>query len=769
MATIVRFILRYRLLFVFILIITVLVSLRYCKELKIDNSVDVWFVDGDPHLKAYYSFQEHFGNDEVIVVAFKDKKGIFRQETLELIGKSTTEIEELKDIERVTCLTSAVTIDVNAEGDLAIGKLVDLDELKGTEEELKFLKRKALDDDQIVDNLLSKDAKTTLMLVQLKANPDIDALRDKIFYQVKAILDKYFKAAKKSYHLAGVGVLYTAINELSIRDAAIFFSLSDMVIIFTLYFVLRRKLAVLISLSVVLLTIVITMGFMGYIGKSLNMVTIALPSLLMIIGIADAIHVLTHYFEEKEANIELNHEELIVKSFSYILVPCFYTSLTTAIGFSSLIFAKMGVVRDLGLFASFGCAVAYIVTGLVCIIFLGFVEIIPPKKEEIKFTPYLKTILGWVETLIFKRQKLAIGICFLLSLVSFFGIFYIKVDTFSIRFLKESHWARIADRFIEENFNYYIPLEFTIKSKDPLENFYKPQILEKVAQYQQIITAEKFISKSISVPTIIKRMNQSLNENKPEFKRIPPTSEAVSQEMLIYSNEDAALTSYVNYPKCDYLRISSRLKMMSAGKGRVITDRLLLEGKKLFGPSFEVTAAGYLPLYSKMIDYIVESQIISFSFAFVFIGILMAVIFKSWSLTFLALLPNIFPLLLCMGFLGWFGIPLDVATVMICSICLGIAVDDTIHVVSMLSNQMVLKEDNYPEAMKATLWSTGTAVISTSFILFCGFMVLAFASIKSMIYFGILTGISMVSAVIGDLIILPILFLKFRPKISSIL
>jgi predicted RND superfamily exporter protein len=760
MEALVRFTIKIRWFLLPLIVASVAFFGYYARRHKINNSINVWFVKDDPNLKAYERFQECFGNDEFVAIALRDKETVFIPANLRLIKELTNHIAAADHISEVISLASALYI--SAEGDeLRIRKTITTP--PQTVEEAAEIRRMVYETPIHVGNIVSKDGKMTLILARLEATVKIDEERDAIIASLKKIIAADFEKYGKSYHLGGIPILYNTLNQISINEVKVFTVLSALVILVFLVLALRRAISVVLALAVMFFSVTLLMGFYYFSGKTLNMVTMMLPTLIMIIGIADTIHIIINYDQDRERHADLDRKTLIIKSVGFIGIPCLFTSITTAIGFLSLYSAKIGAIKEFGLFFCIGIMIAYAISIALCVLGLYFFKI-PAGGSRKKESRIIQPILDRLGRFVIAHRRTIAVAALLICLFCIVGIFQIEIDTFSMKLLKKSNPYRRDNDLIEENFGYFTPLEFTVRvpSRDGIKS---PALLRRIEEFQwRMVEEEPQVSKSLGLVDIIKRLNQVLTDGSRKNYIVPKDRRKVSQSLLLYEmHPDNDLHKFVD--ACyTYTRITSRVKMMSAGDIRAVIGRAKEKARNLFGKEAEPREAGYLPLYVAMIDYILLGQISSFALAFVVIFLLIGLLFRSFKFLLIGILPNIFPIFLILGLMGWMGISLDIATVTITSIAIGIAVDDTIHFLFKFRKELGKTPGDCETAVSNTIRTTGRAIVITSLILVFGFCIFLLASIKSIIHFGLLTGVAMLAALAGDLLILPVILLKVRPR-----
>ena len=720
----------------------------------VDNSLESWFLEGDPTLASYHAFQEDFGNDEVAVVALVPPDGIFTRDFLQLLDDLTEGIEAVDGVRRATSITSADDIRAD-EYTLEVGPLMD--EVPADDAALKAFRERVLGDPLLAGRLVSSDGAAALILAQMEDAEDMDLRRDDVLSAIEAVV----AAAPEGtgVHLAGLGVVYNAINRIATRDSTLFMSLCYMLVIAVLALLFRRLGPVVVALSIVLVTMLAVMGLYGAAGLDINMITMVLPTIVVIVGVADAIHLLLHQAENGGNEAD---RESTLRSLAFIVRPCLLTSVTTAVGFASLMTARTEVIRQLGVFAAIGVLLAFVVTIAASAAALTSPRFAPrPTRIE---TWWLSKALVRLSRWSMTNRGLVLGLAGVLVLLGGYGVSRVQVDTFSIGFLKKHHPARVDSDRIEAAFGYYVPLEFTVEATGP-DGVRDPEFLRRIDTWQRSLEADDRVSWTAALPDVAKRLNQVLIDGDPSNFVVPESPEALEQALLLYESDPDNDMVHLTDAQQRRARVTAGVQMTTAQGFIAVIDDAMIQGEDALGEFGVIQPTGYLPLYCQIIDYIVQSQISSFSLAFAVIFVLMVVVFRSIKLGALSVMPNIFPIFLTLGFMGLLGIHLDLATVTIAAVVIGIVVDDTIHFLYRYKVELTASDGDHARAVERTCATAGAAMTATTCILTAGFLVMTLAGVKSVIYFGLLTSFAMVAGLLGDLIILPALLVTIRPRL----
>lgn len=724
------------------------------RDVGVDNAVDVWFVEDDPALVAYGAFQRDFGNDEVVALAVHDPDGILDAEGLARIAAVTRAAAATDGIAEVTSLTTIAQVRLGDADGLLPGEappLVVAPVAEGVEEDAAALRARVLEDPMLRNHLVSADGRTALVLARMGSFDDMDARRDGILLE----LERRVGEAAGEVPLAGIGVVYSALNRASSRDVLVVGTASYALILVLLWWLLGRIGSVLASLGVVSATAVVVMGLYGAAGRDLNMVTMALPTLLFVLCVEDAVHVL-HAVRAAPGE---TRRQRIVHGVGAVFWPCLFTSLTTAAGFFALTSARMQVVSDLGLFAGIGVLVAFVLTLVVLVPALGWAAT-EPRDRSVAWLE--RAVLAVAELAMRWRLQVIAGAA-VLALLGAWGVSRINADTYSIDYFYPSHPVRQHSAFIEEKFGPYVPLELVVESEASLRT---PEALGAIAAWQDRMAADPDVGSTGSVADVARRLNQLLSEPAADAYVVPSDPAALEQALFVYeSDPDARIDDLVD-DRWRRVRVTVALRMMSARDIGASTERLVaLANDPAWPQGAVVVPSGYLPLYVTMMDYVVRSQIDSFAIAFLAIFALIGVLFRSARMTLLAVPGNLLPVFATLGLMGVAGIRLDVATVTIAALVLGLVVNDTIHFLFRFRDALARSGD-HEQAVRDTVRTTGVAIASTSLCLTLGFAVLALAQVKSVAFFGLLTAFAMASALVADLVLLPALLVVLRPRLD---
>lgn len=678
-------------------------------RIGVNNGIEDWFLDDDPQRIAYRGFQQQFGSDDVILAAVEIEQGAASDSGLTLLRRAE---ERLSTIDGVAGV-------VSIRGLAAPGGAAPRPDIV----------RRLVDDGSISGRLVSRDGRVAVIAVRLADATDVDRLGGAVIEHIGTAL----APLGVPWYVTGVGVVTDALNRATRSSAATLMGASGVLIVALLWLGFRRLVPVLVTLAVVTVSAVWLMGLYGFLGRDVNMFTLVMPTVLMVTGTAGCVHVLRHF--ARASPPPGGRRERVVHGVGYALPPCLLSAVTTAFGFLALATSELAAVRDLGLFMAAGVMLAFAVTIVGCTCALSWAGAEPVVREH-GLAAAVSRSLG---SLGVSSPIAVIGLAGALCVVAALGISRLVVDTWSIGFLFEDHPVRRDAAFIENRVGPWVSAEFVVAVRDRTR---VPGVLAGIAEWQRTVRRIGAAGWSESVADRLRAAGVKPGSAPAAW----PPADASPRQVLVNAAGDE-------------LRVTFGIALRSAAAIGADIDRILAAAPPM--PGADVRAAGYLPLYVGMVERAVSTQIQTFSVAFAAVFVLLAAYLRSCRLLLAAIAANVAPVLATLGVMGLAGIRLDVATVTIAAVVLGLVVDDTVHFVCRLRREQA--HGACPaDAIRETLRTTGSSMVMTTIVLGAGFSVLAMAQIKSVIWFGLLLALAMVAAMIADLALLPALLVVLR-------
>lgn len=652
-----------------------------------DNSLTVWFVEDDPALVAYRQFLHEFGNDEAVLVGW-ERAGT----------PGTTPAEQER---RLAARLRAIP---------GVARAVAPAELPAA----------------VAARLISADGRAAAVVVWLETGSRIEAERPRIIGEINAAAREVLGTG--DFHLAGMGVLYEGLNRQTASDTGVFLGLALICMLLLLAFTLRSGRAVAVVLIPALVASGASVGVVALSGRPFTVLSSALPTLVLVIALADGIHVLLHYWAVRRESPpvgELVRRTQAANAVAWMAVPCLFTSLTTGAGFLALTTSRIVVVRDFGALAAVAMLLAWLVVIPSLAAALAMWDFAPPARRF--GSRWLDALPLWVAGRLPHWRTAILAGAAIAGLLSAAGTLRISVDTHTIGLLPEDHPVRRDSDWVERRLGNYTPLEFIVQApRGPAD----PEFLAALGEWRR---------RAEQVPGVTRTFTAL------DIAASPPAETTASDERSPYVRADELA-----------LRVTAYVPMGTAREFERAAVRLEREGTAVFGSDRAVRASGYLPLYVRIIDYVVESTIRGLGVAFLIVFVLIALLVRSWLGMRAAVIANVLPVAAVFGVMGWFGIPLDIATATVGAIVLGIVVDDTIH---LLFRYRHSRESGAASADAAAfaVREAGAAMTISTLVLAGGFAVMIAAGTRSIAYFGLVATIAIVGAYLADMLLLPVL------------
>ncbi len=709
-----------------------LVSAYYGMSVRMDNSMEVWLPEHSPAMIQYQKFLKDFGSEEFILIAFYMPEGLTREYIL-----MTQRLALL--LEREKGVAKAWSLDRNFDRPL---------------KNFELFKDVILNSSFCRSMLISKDGKVSAIILV----PSVEGVRNRIdlVEAVKKLVADEVPPDIKVF-IAGPPVINAELDRMSQEVSAIYSPMLFFVCLVLLLFFFRSITGIAVPAFMMGSSMLITIGWMGIFNASLNIITVACFPLIMVISLAYSIYVYSAYqnslIQQGDRVSSSCKQRALLISYRTVFLPVFLSAFTTAAGFGSLMVSNITPVRNLGLFVSLGI----LSTFFLAMTFLPSMFFLLPSPA---FSgnggggdKLLNGFIKYAGMFAIRRQKTTLFFAFLLFALSVCGILRLSVETHILNFFKKNSPIVRAYNFIEGSLTGLSPIEIVIESKKKFfkNGTFKPETLKKIKELQKYLEQKKNVLSTHSAANIIS-----------DRTRIGFLDMLFVSKEPMLSGLDAALKDFIN-ENSTATRVSVRAKTLASEKYSALIHDIDQYLAIHFRDELRAYITGVVPIIVNMQDCLLKNLIKSFCIAFGVICLVFFIFLRSVKNTIISMIPNIMPVIAILGFMGFFGINLDVATVMIASIAMGIAVDDTIHFIFRYKREKTGSSD-FVQPVLATLEATGKPIFHTSLITFCGFIVLCFSGFKPMIYFGLLTAVTVFAALTGDIIVLPALLVRFKVK-----
>lgn len=743
-----------RLITLGIIIVTIL-SVYPASGIKTDFDLENFYPKEDPTVQFYRAMEDEFGRDDNIIMLGYKGENLFTEEGLIRLKKISDQLEEIENVSEVRSLWTTEEM-INRNGTLTFQPLLHEDSLTNNIPELK---KKLTDDPFSKGFFISEDVTTTAFYLEIDEEVNSYETRNQIIDELERITAAYPQIDFKT-----TGIPYFRNQYVNMLNGEVLFyiSFSSVLIIILLWYLYRSFTGIFIPMLIVWLTVLFTVATVTLTGGYLEIMSSTIAPILLCVGVADSIHMISkfddavqHGFKKQKAIMEM----LLTLGSATLL-----TSITTAIGFGTLLTSNVVPMKRFGIYTAVGVLIAYTIT-----IFLlpSILKLIRTKRVFKEKGGKLYPLLAdWLLKLSFFTKKhnrvISIGSLVTCGLIGL-GIFQLNVNGRVFDDVSQSSELIQDSNFFSENLAPAFPLELVIDTKKEygIEN---PEFLQRVENLQQHLLSYPEIKRATSFTTLLKELHQTMAPQQAALDSMPDSEQLISQYLLLLEINDNDILNRVTDFDYQKLRLSSQV--LDAGSMRInqIRDSLDVYLSANF-PNEEVIVTGSTVLSADLVGKMVYSLASSIGLAFLCISMLMAFLFRDLKMVIISLIPNIMPLVLIAGLMGLIGIDIKPSTAVIFTIAFGIAVDDTIHYLARF--RIELKRGlSIDEALQITTQKTGRAIIITSIILLAGFGTLITSAFTSTMLMGILVSSTIFFAITADLFVLPALFYWIKPNLK---
>ncbi|MDH3622982.1 MAG: MMPL family transporter [Myxococcales bacterium] len=747
---------------------------------RIDNSFESFFDTDDPTYGAYQRFREDFESDEIAYIVYRATEGPWDIDVMRKIERLTKALEEeVPFAEEVTSLSNAEFMEGAPPDDILVYDL--LADFPKNQEELFIIRDKVMKKPLYLSGLVSADAELGAIIIEMNRSSidSVEEIRldpeggdglDNLYPQVsfdaiEAVIQRPEYSGIEFFHTGDVAINATYNRVFIEKDLPLVLSLTVVVIAIGLGLVFRRAIGVIGPFMVVAFAMAISVAVIGILGWRIDFMFGLMPALLITVGVADSVHILSEFGLYQQ---RLGDRRKAIQETLYLVgPPCLLTSLTTAAGFLSLSFSPVKSVSHLAVYSAAGVLAAFLASITILVAFLSFGRRVPDtassEKERAgaKGGRFSAAALHGVASFVIRFRNAILVVSALVFIASAWGISMMTVDSNFLNEFSERVPIRQTTRFVDDHMSGASSIIYLFDSGEP-DGIKNPAVLREIERVQKVAEQNPLVTKTYSVVDFIKEINQSFHNGDPAYYRIPESQELIAQYLLVYELSGGAEVK--DYVSIDYARTSLELRCKLAETSRLqgVVDGISahLDAEPLNATTVSKTGVG--ALWLKFVEYITWSQIQGALLAFTVVSLMMILVFRSVKIGLLSMIPNLSPVLLVLGGMGWVGTPLDYYRLLIAPVAIGIAVDDTIHLMTRYHHEF-LKARDYKKALYASMDGVGRAVFITSVLLVAGFLMNLFSLMDGQKSFGVLIAAVIATALIADFLLMPALILWLKP------
>ena len=778
---------------IFTLLILCLIGFGYyTKDFRLDASSDTLLIDGDPDLKYLKEINERYNAKEFLVLTYTPKEAMTSESSINNLLSLKYKIQSLEWVHSVITLLDIPLL--NSTDKTLTERLQNFSTLKseGIDKERGF--NEILNSPVFRNFVISEDGKTTGIIINIKKDEklkefegksknEIENYKDTIkkknhknIIQIREIIKTYNHVGK--IHLGGIPMIADDMMSFIKNDIIVFGIGVLLFIIATLWFVFRKLVWIIVPISSCCFSVLIMTGLLGLLGWKVTVISSNFIALMLILTMAMNIHMSTRFLQLKKINPNLKNSEIILMTTSKMFWPIIYTVLTTICAFLSLIFSEIKPIIDFGWMMTLGLITSFIITFTLLPTLLNFfsnekIEIQEEKKSKI--TLFLGNISIYNKKTIFSITLVAI----ILSVV---GISRLEVENSFINYFNKNTEIYQGMKLIDEKLGGTTPLEVILKfsklekeipkdkededfedwSDDENQNdekyWFTKDKIDRIKKVHNYLDELPQIGKVLSFASIVQVATQ-LNDN----KELGTLEMGVLYSKIPNSIKKEIVDPYISV-KDNEARISVRIKDSQENLRRnELIKKINYDLENKIGlKKDEFKLAGVLILFNNLLQSLFKSQILTLGFVMMGIFIMFLILFKNLKLSIIGVIPNFIAAFFILGIIGLLGIPLDMMTITIAAITIGIAVDNSIHYIYRFKEEYN-QNKNYEQTIRLCHSTVGVAILNTSITIVFGFSILVLSNFIPTIYFGIFTGIAMLLAMISVLTLLPNLILTIKP------
>ncbi len=716
---------------------------------------------------TYNEFLKVFGEEgNLIVLGVKDSS-LFTIDKLNAWNKLSDDFKHFPEVETVVSINDLKRLVKNTKKETFELEPFIKDSISSIEQ-IDTLQQQLFVQYPFYDNFLfNKSNKTIRTAIYLKKEiVNTSARKDFILNILIKKIDAFEKANQLDVRVSGMPYIRTLNSQNIVDEIGVFIALALSVTSLIFFFFFRSVRATFISLIVVCIGVMWTFGILGLLKYEITVLTALIPPLIIVIGIPNCIFLINKY--QHEVKMHGNKVKSLQRVITKIGNATLMTNVTTASGFATFILTESKLLKEFGIVASLSILSIFILCLLIIPIIYTFLPFPKDRHLEHLNKRWIGGFVNWMERMV-KEHKIAIyATALVLLIVSIIGIYQIKISGSLIEDMPKKAEFFEDIRFFEKEFNGIMPLEIMVDTKRK-KGVMKLSTLKRMNELEDLIIETPELSRPISVVSLVKYSKQAYYNGNPKYYQLPTSQE--NSFILSYAKNSSSnvnlLQNFVDSTG-QYARITTFMKDIGTDKMERIEENLQTKINKVFPKdNYNVIMTGKALVFQKGTKYLVKNLAISLSLAIFLISLFMAYMFRSFRMIIISLIPNLLPLLITAGLMGYLGVPIKPSTILVFSIAFGISVDDTIHFLAKYRQELQANHWKIRKSVYAALRETGVSMFYTSIVLFFGFSVFIISSFGGTVALGALVSITLLFAMLSNLLLLPSLLLSLERSIAN--
>lgn len=766
-AKVARIILRNRIIILIIIAaITVFLALQWDK-MRFSNTQAVLLPDDHPIILQYQTFLDQFGEEgNAIVFAVKDT-AMKSPANFNRWNRFSKQLGAFPEVDFVLSVDNLQELKKDAEKqEFVLEPLIDKTPESRTE--VAALTEHMFNDLPFYDDLIfNKETGTIRTIINLdKEIVNTSVRKDFILQDLTNLVNDFEEDTGMDVHVSGMPYIRTMNSQNIIDEIGKFILAALFVTSLIFFFFFRSFRATLISMLVVIIGVMWAFGILGLLQYEITVLTALIPPLIIVIGIPNCIFLINKYQQEvkKHGNQALSLQRVISKIGNATLM----TNITTASGFATFIITDSQLLKEFGIVASINIIGIFILSLLIIPIVYSFMSL--PKTKHLKHLNkrWIDAFVNWMVHIVRDRRISVYVTSILLMVVSIIGIYQIRISGSPIEDMPKNAEFFKDIRFFEAEFDGIMPVEIVVDTKRP-KGVLRPATLKKIDELDEVIQGIPELSKPVSIVNLVKYSKQAFYNGIPKYYQLPTTQENnfIMDVARKSSGNGNLLKNFVDSTG-QTARITTYMRDVNTERMEAIEKRLEENINTIFpAERYTVYLTGSALLFLKGTKYLVTNLVMSLALAIALIAVFMAYLFRSFKMIVISLIPNLLPLVITAGVMGFVGVPIKPSTILVFSIAFGISVDDTIHFLAKYRQELVANQWRINKSVYAALKETGVSMFYTSIVLFFGFSVFIISSFGGTVALGALVSATLMFAMLANLILLPSLLLSLEKNIAN--
>ncbi len=760
-------ILRNRILILCLVVaMTVFLGMQW-ENMRFSNSQANLLPDDHPVNLEYKSFLKQFGEEgNTVVFAVRDS-ALFSPENFNRWNKFSKQLIAFPEVDFVISTDNLKELVKDQEKQEFVLQPLIRSTLR-TKQEVDSIKNHLFNELPFFDNLLFNAESGTIRTV---VNLDKDIVntsvrKDFILKDLDKAIRSFEEETGLDVRVSGMPYIRTMNSQNIIDEIGKFILAALGVTSLIFFFFFRSFRATFISMCVVIIGVMWAFGILGLLQYEITVLTALIPPLIIVIGIPNCIFLINKYQQEvkKHGNQALSLQRVISKIGNATLM----TNVTTASGFATFIITDSKLLKEFGIVASINIIGIFILSLLIIPIIYSFMSL--PKTKHLKHLNkrWIDTFVNWMERIVRERRITVYVVSLILLIASIIGIYQIKISGSIIEDMPKKAEFFQDIRFFEEEFDGIMPVEIVVDTKRP-KGVLKAANLKRMDRLGMVIEEIPELSKSVSVVNLVKYSKQAFYNGIPKYYQLPTSQEnTFIMDVARKSSENGDMLSSFIDSTGQSARMTTFMRDVETDRMEAIEEELNDNIAKIFpADRYNVYMTGGALIFLKGTKYLVKNLVLSLALAIGLIALFMAYLFRSFRMIIISLIPNLLPLVITAGVMGFVGVPIKPSTILVFSIAFGISVDDTIHFLAKYRQELIANKWRIKVSVYAALRETGVSMFYTSIVLFFGFSVFIISNFGGTVALGALVSATLMFAMLANLILLPSLLLSLERNIAN--